>query len=112
MKRRIAIPTNNGKLCSHFGHCEKFYFADIEDGKMIAHEFVSPPRHEPGVYPAWIKEQGATEVICGGIGQKAIALFQKEGIKLYIGVESNDPNMVVEAFLNNTLSTGENACDH
>ena len=26
---KIAIPTAEGKLCAHFGHCESFTFAKI-----------------------------------------------------------------------------------
>ncbi len=28
---KIAIPTANGKLCQHFGHCEKFVFIEVDE---------------------------------------------------------------------------------
>ena len=28
---KIAIPTADGKLCPHFGHCEAFTFAEIDE---------------------------------------------------------------------------------
>lgn len=52
MRKRIAIPTENGFLCSHFGHCESFYIADIENNEILSSSFVKPPKHEPGLYPA------------------------------------------------------------
>ncbi|MCK9159136.1 MAG: NifB/NifX family molybdenum-iron cluster-binding protein [Bacteroidaceae bacterium] len=112
MDRKIAIPTENGVLCSHFGHCQSFCFVDIKDDKISDKKNIVPPEHEPGLYPKWIKEQGATEVICGGIGQKARTLFADENIKLYIGVPNKAPEELVDDLLCNRLQTGVNSCDH
>lgn len=112
MKKRIAIPTENGVLCSHFGHCEAFYFADIVDNKIVKEEFIVPPAHEPGLYPAWIKQQGVSEVICGGIGEKAKVLFANQGINLNIGAELKSPTDLTNDYLNHSLVTGANSCDH
>lgn len=110
--KRIAIPTENGILCSHFGHCEAFYIADIEDNKIVNSSFVTPPAHEPGLYPAWIKEQGVNEVICGGMGEKAKELFAQQNISLYIGVDTKKPEELVYDLLNNRLKMGQNSCNH
>ncbi|MFA6806364.1 MAG: NifB/NifX family molybdenum-iron cluster-binding protein [Bacteroidales bacterium] len=112
MKKRIAIPTESGVLCSHFGHCESFYIADVEDNKIISSSFVTPPAHEPGLYPAWIKQQGVNEVICGGIGEQAKVLFAAQNITLYIGADMKDPEKLIQDHLNNSLKTGQNACNH
>ena len=44
MKKKIAIPAESGKLCAHFGHCEKFYIADVENGEITDRfsTFVNP----------------------------------------------------------------------
>ena len=34
MNKRIAIPVEDGMLCEHFGHCEYFYVADLENNKI------------------------------------------------------------------------------
>ena len=31
MNKKIAIPMENGILCSHFGHCEYFALVNIEN---------------------------------------------------------------------------------
>ncbi len=33
--KKIAIPVMNDKLSRHFGHCEKFYFYEIENTKVV-----------------------------------------------------------------------------
>jgi predicted Fe-Mo cluster-binding NifX family protein len=30
-KMKIAIPTSQGKLCQHFGHCEEFVFIEVDE---------------------------------------------------------------------------------
>ena len=32
---KIAIPVADGKLCMHFGHCEKFALIDIDEVKNV-----------------------------------------------------------------------------
>ena len=58
MNKKIAIPTEGGKLCAHFGHCESFYMATIQEGLIVEETMVTPPAHEPGLYPAWVGQQG------------------------------------------------------
>ena len=45
---KIAIPTAQGKLCAHFGHCEQFAIVTAENGQIQGTEFLAPPPHEPG----------------------------------------------------------------
>jgi predicted Fe-Mo cluster-binding NifX family protein len=112
MTKLFAIPTEQGKLCAHFGHCEKFAIVETEGEKIIKEELISPPVHEPGVYPAFLAEQGVSVIISGGMGQKAQQLFAQNNIEVCIGVNSGSPKNLVEQYLNNNLQTGQNLCDH
>jgi ATP-binding protein involved in chromosome partitioning len=113
-KMRIAIPVNEGKLCPHFGHCETFAVIDVDDNsKQITNrEDLTPPPHEPGVLPKWLGGVGVNVVIAGGMGQRAQQLFDQNGIKVVIGASSGTPEELVSAYLQETLKTGENICDH
>ena len=55
MKKLFAVPTVDGKLCLHFGHCEKFAIVEIQDDKVVREEYITPPVHQPGVYPKFEK---------------------------------------------------------
>lgn len=112
MNKKIAIPVEGGLLCAHFGHCEQFYFAEIQNGKIVKEETITPPEHQPGVYPAWVKQQGATAVIAGGIGGKAKDLFAKESISIYAGTGTDEPRKLIEAFIDGALSILEGTCKH
>ena len=112
MKQIIAIPTNNSSLCQHFGHCEKFSIFQIEDGAITGENSLLPPPHEPGVLPAWLASQGVNYVIAGGMGQRAISLFNQYNISVLIGAEEKPARALAEEFLRDELKTGVNICDH
>jgi predicted Fe-Mo cluster-binding NifX family protein len=111
---KIAIPTVNDKLCVHFGHCEVFTFFEIneETKEITGKTTVVPPVHQPGILPPWVAEQGASIVIAGGMGARAQALFNQEGINVIVGAESKPTEEIVKDYLAGTLATGINACDH
>ena len=112
MKKRIAIPLENGILCSHFGHCEQFAIIDTDSNKISADSLITPPPHEPGLLPGWLAEKGVTDVIAGGMGQRAIDLFNQQKINVFVGAQIKSPKELATDLLNNSLSAGANYCDH
>jgi ATP-binding protein involved in chromosome partitioning len=111
---RIAIPVTGGKLSGHFGHCEQFALVDVdkEAKTVIATEMLTPPPHEPGLLPRWLSEKGAEMIIAGGIGGRAQGLFEQQSISVVIGAPADTPEVIINAYLQGALETGENACDH
>ncbi|HOO98296.1 MAG TPA: NifB/NifX family molybdenum-iron cluster-binding protein [Bacteroidales bacterium] len=112
MKRRIAVPLEDGILCSHFGHCEQFAIIDTDNNSISAEELLTPPPHEPGLLPAWLAEKGVTDVIAGGMGQRAINLFNQQNINVFVGAPVKEPRMLAGDLLNDSLQAGANYCDH
>jgi len=88
---KFAIPLAEGKLTAHFGHCQEFALVNVEDNEIKGKELLVPPPHEPGVLPAWLHEKGATVIIAGGMGQRAIQLFQQNDIEVVIGAPVMEP---------------------
>ncbi|MGC8863477.1 MAG: NifB/NifX family molybdenum-iron cluster-binding protein [Armatimonadota bacterium] len=111
---KIAIPTRDGTLCAHFGHCEEFTFVDIDrDAKQIKGvQRVPAPPHEPGLLPRWLKERGAEVVIAGGMGTRARTIFAESGIEVIVGAPQARPEEVVQSYMDGTLELGDNVCDH
>ena len=108
---KFAIPLAEGKLTTHFGHCQQFAILDVENNKIVNQDFLTPPPHEPGVLPQWLNELGANVIIAGGMGHRAISLFNQAGIEVVTGALAADPLNLVNNYLDDTLFTGENACD-
>ncbi len=111
---KVAIPLAQGKLTLHFGHCEQFAIIDVNDEtkEITSQEDLTPPAHEPGVLPRWLHEQGANVIIAGGMGQRAQQLFAQNDIKVIVGASVAPPEELVTAYLQGTLESGNNACDH
>lgn len=111
---RIAIPIAAGKLAMHFGHCETFALSDVDPkAKKIEKRIdATPPAHAPGVLPKWLAEQKATMIIAGGMGSRAQSLFTENGIDVVVGASSDTPEEIALAYLEGTLKTGGNICDH
>ena len=111
---KIAVPTANGQLAMHFGHCEEFAIFDIdnETKKITACINHTPPPHEPGVLPKWLARQGANVIIAGGMGSRAQSLFSENSIEVVVGAPAGTSHEIVEGYLAGTLVTGGNVCDH
>jgi predicted Fe-Mo cluster-binding NifX family protein len=112
MIKRIAMPAINRQLSPHFGHCQYFAVYDVEDDKII-NRFSSPaPPHETGSLPNWLVELEVTDVIAGGMGPKAVEIFNNHGINVYLGAQPIETDMVIEQFLAGTHDFTANLCDH
>jgi ATP-binding protein involved in chromosome partitioning len=113
-KISVALPLVDGKLCTHFGHCQQFAIFTVSRGdkQITGKQLLTPPAHEPGVLPRWLEEQGVTLVIAGGMGQRAQQLFTDSGITVLTGAPVDEPEALLTAYLNDALVTAENVCDH
>lgn len=112
MNKKIAIPMENGLLCSHFGHCEVFAIVEVIDNKITNVTEETPPEHVPGLYPRWVAQFGVTDVIAGGMGQKAITLFNEQKINAFVGAPLKPARELVQDFLDNKLVLNANYCNH
>ena len=108
----FAVPTAEGKLCAHFGHCDQFALVETENGKIQGTSMHTPPPHEPGVLPNWLHQQGARVIIAGGMGARAQQIFTEKGIRVITGAPVDSPEALVSLYLENSLATGDNLCDH
>lgn len=111
---KIAIPLADGKLAMHFGHCERFALIEVDPTKemIVRREDIEAPPHQPGLLLPWLAGQGADMIIAGGMGQRAIGMFNQQGIQVVVGAPAETPEMLVSNYLAGKLSTGNNVCDH
>ncbi|MCD6181343.1 MAG: NifB/NifX family molybdenum-iron cluster-binding protein [Candidatus Cloacimonetes bacterium] len=112
MKKTIAIPTINGQLCPHFGHCEKFALIQLEDNSVVSTDYITSPPHQPGLLPEFLAQKGVNVIIAGGMGTRAQEIFTNHNIEVKIGVAGGSPEDVVQTYLTGELATGSNLCDH
>ncbi len=110
--RKIALPVANSLLSPHFGHPEYFYIYEANENIIEKEEMHVPPTHTPGAYPKWMADMGVTDIIVGGVGQKAIDLFNSNGINVYMGAAVKKPKELASELLQGTLVGKANLCNH
>lgn len=111
---KIAVPVENGRLTTHFGRTAEVMMLTIEDAssRICGEQALETPPHEPGRFPAWLREQGADVVIAGGMGPRALALFAQAGVRVILGAPCLPPRDLAAAFLAGELHHAANACNH
>jgi predicted Fe-Mo cluster-binding NifX family protein len=112
MNEIVAIPCEAGVLANHFGHAPEFAFVEIENSSVKAVTMKKPPQHEPGILPRWVSENGATTVIAGGMGGKAIELFRQNNVNVVTGALNLEVEALATQFAEGKLTGGGNRCDH
>lgn len=106
---KVAISTDSGQVAHHFGRCPQYTIAKVKQGNLKEKKTIENPGHEPGYIPEFLKEKGVDCVVSGGMGQKAISLFEKYGIKTIAGV-SGSINEVLNQIANDELEGDDNRC--
>ncbi len=97
----IVSSDNNRKLDSsvshHFGRCPYFTIVDLVENEIINVESVENPyfnAHSPGQVPAFIKGLDAEVMLAGGMGRRAISIFENYGIQCSTGAAGTVRNAV------------------
>ena len=111
---KYAVPVTDGKLSTHFGHCQQFAIFDIDNARKTIQkkELLDSPGHQPGMLPVWLANKGVSVVIAGGMGSRAVDIFRENNIQVIIGAIQTDPEKAVQDYLTGQLATGSNVCDH
>jgi len=108
----IALPVADGRLHGHFGGCREFALveADAASKTVLATRTVPAPPHQPGLFPRWLREQGVTAVIVGGIGRRALDIFAQNGITVRAGTVGEPVEVLAAAYLNGQLTVSPEGC--
>jgi len=106
---KAAIATDNGRVSQHFGRCQEYTIAVIENGACVSQETLENPGHEPGVLPELLSSHGVDVIVAGGMGRRAQALFDQYGISQIIGVESSVTDAIA-CLERDELTSGDNSC--
>ncbi len=116
--RKIAVAAEdsdgmNSRVAAHFGRCPYYIMVEIQGNKTGSVEAVANPyyqAHQPGQVPAFIKSQKADVIIAGGMGQRAVGLFDQYGIEAVTGA-SGQVEQALAAYLSGSLR-GTSPCSH
>ena len=109
---RVAIPLTEGRFSEHFGGAEAFGLYDVDEAekRILTKTVVQAPPHERGAFPRWLYERGAEVILAGGMGPRALQMFDQFGIRVVAGVAGGEPAALVESFMDGTLAASGEAC--
>ena len=102
----IAVATEGSNVAEHFGHCEAFTMYNTDNSE---YSLLRSPEHQPGVLPAFLKQNGADVIISGGMGERARMLFEQLGIKVFVGINMNVKE-AIERFQASQLNSNNEFC--
>ncbi|MBN1317247.1 MAG: NifB/NifX family molybdenum-iron cluster-binding protein [Anaerolineales bacterium] len=112
MRIAISADDNNGLesvVSPHFGRCPYYVLVDM-DGRQVSQvnvvENQNYGRHAPGTVPLFIRDQGADVMLAGGMGRRAIVLFEELGIQAVTGA-AGQVQHALEQYLGGTLRAAE-----
>lgn len=108
---KIAVSSSNGMVFGHFGHCPEFMIFESDGNTILASETVENPGHKPGFLPNFLNELGVNVIISGGMGARAISIFNENNIEVVTGA-SGDAKEVVEVYLKGELVSDGSICEH
>jgi predicted Fe-Mo cluster-binding NifX family protein len=106
---KIAISTDGEYVSAHFGRCPLFTIVEFKNGEMTEKEVINNPGHHPGFLPQFFREMGVECIIAGGMGNKAMGLFDQYEVQQIVGVTGKIED-TISHILDGTLKGGESLC--
>ena len=110
---KIAVPTRDGRVDDHFGHCAYYTIFDVIDGKVTNVSKMASPEGcgcKSGIAPV-LRQMGVVVMLAGNMGQGAKNVLEAQRIEVIRGC-SGDVEELVEAYLAGNVKDNGEACDH
>jgi predicted Fe-Mo cluster-binding NifX family protein len=112
MRVAVSADDRNGLesvVSPHFGRCPCYVLVDLEGREVRQVDTVENPyyhQHVPGAVPDFIRGQGADVMLTGGMGRRAIGIFQQYGIEAVTGAYGT-VQQALEQYLGGQLQGAE-----
>jgi predicted Fe-Mo cluster-binding NifX family protein len=108
---KVAVPTRNGQVDDHFGHCEYYSIFTIEEGKVTHEETFKAPEGcgcKSNVAPM-LASMGVTVMLAGNMGAGALHVLNANSIEVYRGA-SGDVKALIDYFLTGNITDSGVGC--
>lgn len=113
---RVCVPSEGKKgldeaVGEHFGRVPYYTVYDTESEKVEVFSNTSEHMGGTGLPPDIIAAYDVDAMLCGGLGGRAISLFEQKGIMVYIGAHGTVRD-AIKLWKDGKLqvATDENAC--
>lgn len=111
---KIAVPSRDGLIDEHFGHCKEFLVFRAEGGKLVEEATIPSPEGcgcKSGV-AADLAKAGVTHLVAGNMGEGAVRVLGAHGIQVVRGA-SGSSRAAAQSFMDGSLQdSGEGCAGH
>lgn len=112
--KKIALPTRNGEIDDHFGHCEFYTIITVNEENQIVMTETIPSPQGCGCksnIASKLQADGVTIMLAGNMGAGALNKLSACGIEVIRGCKGNVTD-VVNAYLNGAIHDSGEGCHH
>lgn len=110
---KIAVPTRDGHIDDHFGHCAYYTIFEVENREIIATSRLDSPEGcgcKSGI-AADMERMGIEVMLAGNMGEGAKNKLESHNIKVIRGCKG-DIEAVVRGYLHGFVMDSGEACHH
>ena len=111
---KIAVPTREGCVDNHFGHCDHYTIFTIEDRKVVAREELPSPQGcgcKSGI-AAVLEQMGVEVMLAGSMGEGAKNTLPAHNIRVVRGCSGNVENLVASYLTGFVFDSGVGCAGH
>ena len=111
---KIAVPTRDGRVDDHFGHCDHYTIYTVENKQIISREELPSPQGcgcKSGI-AADLQQMGVEVMLAGSMGAGALNKLQACGIKVVRGGMGDIESVVNGYLLGFVLDSGIGCAGH
>lgn len=111
---KLAIPTRDGMVDDHFGHCAYYTIVETDEDNRIASTGTVESPEGCGCksnIASTLRDMGVTVMLAGNIGQGAVNKLAENGITVIRGCKG-EIKEVAQAYLDGKLVDNAQVCDH
>ncbi|MBQ9137596.1 MAG: NifB/NifX family molybdenum-iron cluster-binding protein [Alistipes sp.] len=97
---KIAVPTREGVVDNHFGHCDHYTIYTVEGGQIVGSSTLPSPQGcgcKSGI-ALTLQQMGVEVMLAGNMGEGAKSKLESHNIRVIRGC-SGDVQVVAESFL-------------
>lgn len=100
---KIAVPYENGEICSHLAQVKEFLIFDVVDDEIISTKTVKQTyANDPGALVAFLKKENIAVLLCDALPIPMMIALRETSIQV-LGGAKGAPKDRVEDFLNGML---------
>ena len=111
---KIAVPTRDGRVDDHFGHCDHYTIFTVEDHRIVAREELPSPQGcgcKSGI-AADLQQLGVEVMLAGNMGQGAKNKLEAHGIRVVRGCTGDIEVLMRGYLLGFVFDSGQGCAGH